>query len=88
MRHVAIDAHRSRGARLVMMMRRHIVFAGGMLVTRCARLVARMFQLQRMRIMAIGAADALVVHLALNERTVDVDFVLDLSVGVIGVGIQ
>ena len=34
-----------------------------------------------MWIVAVGTADAVVVHLALQEGAVDVDFVLDLSVG-------
>ena len=36
-----------------------------------------------MRIVAIGAADPLGVHLALQERAVDIHFILDLTISVI-----
>ena len=35
--------------------------------------------------MAVCAANPFVVHLALHERTVDVDFILDLPISEVGV---
>ncbi len=43
--------------------------------------VARQLQFRRMRIVAVGAGDALREHLALLERTVIVDLILHLPIG-------
>ena len=51
-----------------------------------AELVAGELQLERMRIVAIGAADAVGVHLALEERAVFVDLVENLAVVVVQAG--
>ena len=42
-------------------------FAGWMLMTRRAGLIARMLEFQRMGIMAVGTANILVIHPALYE---------------------
>ena len=68
-----------------MVMRRHVILPSGVLMTGCAGLVAWMFELQGVWVVTIRAANSLVVHLALDKRTVDVDFVFDLSVGKVGV---
>ena len=65
------------------MMRRHVVLARGMLVTGSAGFVTRVFQLQRVWIVTIRTANPFVIHLALNERAVDVHLVQDLAIGVI-----
>ena len=56
---------------------------GCALVTLRAQAVARELQLQRMRIVAIGAAHVVRVHLALQERTVLVHLVENLPVGLV-----
>ena len=35
--------------------------------------------------MAIRATDSFVIHLALDERTINIDFVLDLAVSKVGI---
>ncbi len=72
----------------MMMMRGDVVLPGRVLMTRGASLVARMLQFQRMRVMAIGTANSLVVHPALDERSIHVNFVLDLAIGKVRVSLQ
>ena len=88
LRHVALDAQRSRRVRLMVMVGRSVVLAGRMLVARGADLVGRVLQLRRMRIVAVGAADAPMVHLALDERRILEHLVQDLAVGVVGRPLQ
>ena len=52
-------------------------------MARRAERIARVFRLGLVRIVAVRAADPLVVHLALDERSVLVHFVQNLSVGVV-----
>ena len=52
-------------------------------MTPCAESVALGSQLQAVRVVAIAARDPGPVHLALQERAIDVDLILDLTVGVI-----
>ena len=61
----------------MVVMRLGVVLAGRMRihVARGADLVAFIFQLRRMRVMAVRAADTLLMHLALQERTVDVHLI-------------
>ncbi len=87
-RHVAIHTHRSGRAGNVVVMRRYVVLTGGVLVTRGAGLVSGVLQFQRMGIVTISAADAFVIHPALYKGTVHIDFVLDLTIGVISVFLQ
>ena len=61
-----------------------VVFAGRMLMARTYRPVARVLQLGAVRIVAVGAADVFVKHLAFEERSVFIDFVQNLAIGVIG----
>lgn len=53
-------------------------------MTGCAKQVAFVLDSSSMRVVAIGALDVLVIHLALNERAINIDFVEYLAVGVIG----
>ena len=57
-------------------------------MARRTHLVTLMFQPRRMWIVAIRTANSLVVHLALDERAVDIHFVQNLAVGIISVGKQ
>ena len=52
-------------------------------MARCAQLVIFKFYFRGVRIVAIRALDAFVVHLALNEGSIDVDFIHDLTIGMI-----
>ncbi len=72
----------------MMMMRRYVVFAGSMLVAGRANRIVRLFQLQRMWVVAIGTADVFMIHLALNKRPIHIDFVFDLPVNVVGRWLQ
>ena len=73
----------------MVMVSRRIVGAGGVLVARRAQLIVVKLDFGRMRIVAIRAFDAVVVHLGLNERTVHIVFVPDLTIDVVdGVGDQ
>ncbi len=65
--HVAFDTQGARRSGLVVMMRRSVVLAGRMLVARRTDLIAGVLQSRRMRIVAIAAANVVVVHLALDE---------------------
>ena len=65
------------------MVRRRIVLGCGMLMARRTNLIAFMLQLGSMRIVAIGAANAFVVHFALQERTVNVVLVQHLPSGLV-----
>ena len=67
----------------VVMMLRRVELRGGMLVAARADFVAAEPQLRTVRIVAIGAADVLVKHLAFQERRVFVHLVHDLAVGII-----
>jgi hypothetical protein len=82
--HVATDAGGSRRTGAVLVMCRRVVSAGRMLVTGGTDLIARRFQSGRMRIMAITAANLFVVHLALHEAAVLVDFIQNLTIRKIG----
>ena len=70
----------------MMMMGRLEVFAREM--TLAAQCVALETQLRAMGVMAIAAGHAGGMHLALQERSVHVDLVQDLPVGVIKTGIE
>ena len=65
------------------MMVERVVLPRRVLVAGRADLVTGKLQADRMRIMTICAFDSLVKHLALNERTVNIILVPDLTVGVI-----
>src|SRR5262245_22731200 len=66
------------------MMNLAVVLTRRMLMARSANLVAGVFELGAMRIVAVAALDVLVKHLALQERRVFVHLVHDLAVRVIG----
>ncbi len=89
-RHVATLAPRARTAGDMVMVRRRVVILfrerrkariAGRLVTLRAQRVALRLEPQRMRVVAIGAAHALRVHPALQERAPDVDLLVLLAVG-------
>ena len=87
-RHVTVHTSRTRGARFVMMMAFGIVFTCRVLVARRANLVALMNQFRRVRIVAVAAADAVVKHFALQERTVHIVLFTDLTVRVVDGNVQ
>ena len=60
----------------------------GRLVTAGAKRVGLHVGLTAMRVMAIGAGYTCLVHLALYERPMHEDFILDLPVGVIQAGLK
>ena len=60
----------------------------GMLMTRRADLVALMLQTRGMGVVTVGAADSLVVHLALQKRPVNINLVVNLAVGMVGGGLE
>lgn len=64
-------------------MRHAVVFGGRVLMARSADLIAIVLELSRVRVMAIGATDTFVVHLALYERAVDVVLVQHLTIRII-----
>ncbi len=57
-------------------------------MTAGAKLIALMFEFARMRVMAIGAFDVLVEHLALHERAIFIRFTQELAIVVIALTIQ
>ena len=63
-----------------------VVLCGGVLMARRADGIAFLLEPRCMRIVAVGTLDALVVHLALDKRSEDIDFIFDLAVGVVGLG--
>ncbi len=77
-RHVAGHTLSTGGTHRVMMMLRRVVAAG--LVALGADRIAFGAQLSAVRVVAIAASDALVVHAALQERTVFEDLALDLPI--------
>ena len=64
-------------------MSHRVVLCRIMLMTRRTQSIVIELQLVRMRIVAVGATNAIVVHLALQKRTVNVNFVEDLAVRII-----
>ena len=61
-----------------------VVLASRMLMTGCAEPIIRKLDFGCMGIMTITATDALIEHLALQIRTVHVDFIHDLPIIVVG----
>ena len=78
-RHVAVHAGAPGRCELVSVVGGVVVGAGQM--TLGTHAVAFHHQLIAVRVMAVGAGHAGLMHLALDERTVDVNFVADLPVG-------
>jgi hypothetical protein len=78
---MAADALGAGAANLVMVVLGHIEFCRHMaLAAQCVALGA---QFQAVRVVAIGAGDACVIHAALHKRAVFVNLAVDLPVGVI-----
>src|SRR5689334_9143903 len=65
---------------------RRIIF--GWHVTKCTCLVAYAFELYGMRIVACTASYPFVKHFALQKRSVDIIFIIHLSIGMIKFGIR
>src|SRR5208337_1554390 len=84
--HVAIDALRADAALLVMMMLRDIEFCRQMALH--AEPIALLAERQTMRLMAIGAGDASMIHAALDERSIFEHFAIDLPIGLIEAGLK
>ena len=82
---MTIDTHGTGSSRDVMMMRGHVILTGCMLVAGSACFVTGRFQFQRVRVMAIGTPDSLMIHLALNERSINVNFIFDLAISEVGI---
>ena len=80
-RHMAFHAGGAGGLHGVMMVFGGMVFTA--VVATQAKGVAGRMQFQAVWIVAIVAAHAVVVHLALHERSVDVDLLFDLAIVVI-----
>ena len=83
---MTFDASRARRSAAVKVMRRAIVFSCR--VTLEAHAVALRAQLQAMRLVTIAAGHTRVKHPALDEGAVLVDFIFDLSVGVVQIVIE
>ena len=82
-RHVAFGAGRACGIGLVEVVSRRVVLGGRVLMACRADLVAILFQSNGMGIVAVGAADSLVEHLALDERSVLVVLIHDLPIRIV-----
>src|SRR5262245_57413022 len=78
LRHVAFDALGAGRSSLVMMVVFAVVFARRMLMARRADFIALVLQPGGMWIVAIAAADILVIHFAFEERRVFIHFVQNL----------
>ena len=76
---MAVDALRARGARLVTMVRGHVVLLG--IVTLRTDCITGGSQLLRVRIVAVAAGDAGRVHAALQPRAQDEHLVALLCIG-------
>ncbi len=70
------------------MVGRRVVLGWVMRVTRRAHLIALIFESGRVRVVTVGAANALMIHLALNKRSVHIDFIQNLAVGIVGRRLQ
>ena len=85
LRHVAIDALCPGRTFFVMMVIERIKTTRGMGVAGSAKLVPLVLELEIVRIVAIGAANPFVEHLALAKRAVLIHFVENLTIRVISV---
>ena len=70
------------------MMIRAVILTRRMLMTGGTELVALMFDASRMRIMTVRTTNPLVIHLALDKRSVNVNFIQDLSIRMVRVGME
>jgi hypothetical protein len=77
--HVAIDAGSPGAARCVVMVGRGVEY--GRLVALCAQCIALGQHCATVRFMAVGASHPSLVHPALQERSVNVSFIMHLPVG-------
>ena len=83
---MAIDALCSGAAWLVMMMFRDIEFRRQVALR--AEPIALLAERQTVRLMAIGAGDAGMIHAALDERAIFEHFAIDLPIGMIEAGLD
>ena len=70
------------------MMIRAVILTRRMLMTGGTELVALMFDASRMRIMTVRTTNPLVIHLALDEGAVNVNFIKYLTIGVVSGGVK
>ena len=84
--HVAIDALGAGAAWLMMMMFRDIEFRRQMALR--AEPIALRAERQTVRLVAIGAGDAGMIHAALDERAIFEHFAVDLPIGMIEAGLE
>ena len=84
--HVAIDALGTGAALRVMMMLRDIEFRRQMALR--AEPIALRAERQTVRLMAIGAGDAGMIHAALDERAIFEHLAVDLPIGMIEIGLK
>jgi hypothetical protein len=82
--HVAVDALRARAALPVMMVLHGIEFRRHMALR--AERIALRAERQTVRLMAIGAGDAGMIHSALDERPIFEHLAVDLPIGTIEAG--
>src|SRR5208283_5027978 len=85
-RHVAINTLRTGAALRVMIMFRDIEFRRQMALR--TEPIALRAERQTMRLMAIGAGDAGMIHAALHERAIFEHLAIDLTIGVIEAGLK
>ena len=83
---MAIDALRAGAALLMMMMFHDIEFRRQMALR--AEPIALLAERQTVRLMAIGAGDAGMIHAALDERAIFEHFAIDLPIGMIEAGLE
>ena len=83
---MAIDALCAGAALRVMMMFRDIEFRRQMALR--AEPIALRAERQTVRLMAIGAGDAGMIHAALDERAIFEHFAVDLPIGMIEAGLK
>ena len=82
--HVALYAAGASRPLLVTMVAGHIVFPSRVSMTRGAQLVGVVLDFGGMGIMTVSAANSLVIHFALQERSININLVLNLAIVMIG----
>ena len=80
---MAIDALGTLGVGFVKVVRHRIVLGQRVLVARSTNLISIVLQPRGVRIVTVAAANALVIHFALNERTMFVVLIQNLTIGII-----
>ena len=81
--HVALDTGGAGRVNFVLMVAWEIVLARVMCMAGRTQFIAFDLYLCGMGVVAVRTLDALVIHLALNEGPVNIDFIHDLTIGMI-----